>query len=163
MAEAAARAAGDPLSAPAHVHSVVSSARIARANTGRLSGIGLHVLDSVAASHCASLADWWTRRRHEYRRETRPADCLGHHPDVLPAPSFPEWSGSDPRRSTTEVLVVVDGSRDGSFEYLQQVAEREPRLKPILHRESVGQTLAQQAGVEAELQRQTLLARTIFG
>ena len=46
---------------------------------------------------------------------------------------------------------MVDGSRDGSFEYLQQVAEREPRLKPILHRESVGQTLAQQAGVEAAI------------
>ena len=46
-----------------------------------------------------------------------------------------------------EVIVVVDGCSDGSYEYLRQLAVDHPRLKPILIQNS-GQTAAQEAGLE---------------
>jgi glycosyltransferase involved in cell wall biosynthesis len=34
--------------------------------------------------------------------------------------------------ATSEIVVVVDGSEDGSYEYLQQLAHDDPRLRPFL-------------------------------
>jgi hypothetical protein len=47
-----------------------------------------------------------------------------------------------------EVVVVVDGARDGSLELLQALARRDPRLRPIFQ-ENAGEGAARQAGVEA--------------
>jgi glycosyltransferase involved in cell wall biosynthesis len=47
-----------------------------------------------------------------------------------------------------EIVVVVDGSPDGSIEYLRELAGREPRLRPIWIVNS-GAVHAQQTGVEA--------------
>jgi len=48
--------------------------------------------------------------------------------------------------AATEVVVVVDGSRDGSFELLQTLAREEPRLKPLFV-ENAGQVAAQTAAL----------------
>ncbi len=50
--------------------------------------------------------------------------------------------------ASTEVIVVVDGCHDGSWELLTDWAHREPRLRPIFQ-ENAGQAAARQAGVEA--------------
>jgi glycosyltransferase involved in cell wall biosynthesis len=47
-----------------------------------------------------------------------------------------------------EVVVVVDGCRDGSIEYLRERAAAEPRLRPLWI-ENRGAVAAQQTGVEA--------------
>lgn len=47
-----------------------------------------------------------------------------------------------------EVIVVVDGCDDGSYERLCELAEEEPRLRP-LWQENAGEPSARQAGVEA--------------
>ncbi len=49
--------------------------------------------------------------------------------------------------ATAEVVVVVDGSRDGSFETLQRMAADEPRLRPFFI-ENRGRTGASQFAVE---------------
>jgi hypothetical protein len=49
--------------------------------------------------------------------------------------------------ATTEVVVVVDGCRDGSLDVLRERAATEPRLKPVFI-ENRGTAGAQQAGVE---------------
>lgn len=48
--------------------------------------------------------------------------------------------------ATTELIVVVDGSRDGSIEYLDDLAHREPRLHPLAI-ENRGENGARQAGL----------------
>ena len=48
---------------------------------------------------------------------------------------------------TPEVIVVVDGGNDGSYEYLEERALREPRLRPFLIA-NAGQAGAQQYGAE---------------
>jgi glycosyltransferase involved in cell wall biosynthesis len=48
----------------------------------------------------------------------------------------------------SEVIVVVDGSRDGSFELLERWAESEPRIRPIFQ-ENAGEAIARQKGIEA--------------
>lgn len=63
--------------------------------------------------------------------------------DILPQVVAPLLE--DP--AATEVIVVVDGCRDGSHELLTELAASEPRLKPIFI-ENRGQTGAQQVGVE---------------
>jgi glycosyltransferase involved in cell wall biosynthesis len=50
--------------------------------------------------------------------------------------------------AATEVLVVVDGSRDGSFELAQRIAEQEPRLRPLFI-ENSGDMGARDAGARA--------------
>lgn len=50
--------------------------------------------------------------------------------------------------AATEVIVVVDGSEDGSYELLVEIASCDSRLKP-LSIENRGQTGAQEAGLEA--------------
>jgi glycosyltransferase involved in cell wall biosynthesis len=50
--------------------------------------------------------------------------------------------------ATTELIVVVDGARDGSYELLNDLVEDDPRLKPMFI-ENSGQTAAQSAGLEA--------------
>jgi glycosyltransferase involved in cell wall biosynthesis len=47
-----------------------------------------------------------------------------------------------------EVVVVVDGSTDGSAQLLRELAERDPRLRPIVI-ENQGWTVARMTGVEA--------------
>jgi len=47
-----------------------------------------------------------------------------------------------------EVVVVVDGSRDGSIELLEEMSERDDRLKPLFN-ENRGDIGARYAGVEA--------------
>ena len=49
--------------------------------------------------------------------------------------------------AAAEVIVVVDGSRDGSVELLEELARSEPRVKPLV-REHRGLNAAVQAGVE---------------
>jgi glycosyltransferase involved in cell wall biosynthesis len=46
-----------------------------------------------------------------------------------------------------EIVVVVDGSRDGSYELLEEMAEAEPRIQPVLI-ENRGKMEAKQVGVE---------------
>jgi glycosyltransferase involved in cell wall biosynthesis len=48
--------------------------------------------------------------------------------------------------ATREVVVVVDGSSDGSYELLNELATDEPRLRPFFI-ENSGQTAAQEAGL----------------
>src|SRR5262249_54586326 len=48
----------------------------------------------------------------------------------------------------TEIVVVVDGSEDGSFELLTGLAESDPRLRPV-RIENRGKEGARQAGLEA--------------
>ncbi|HKC61276.1 MAG TPA: glycosyltransferase family 2 protein [Myxococcales bacterium] len=50
---------------------------------------------------------------------------------------------------TFEVICVDDGSRDGTFARLAQVAQREPALRVIRFRLNFGQTAAMSAGIEA--------------
>jgi glycosyltransferase involved in cell wall biosynthesis len=52
---------------------------------------------------------------------------------------------ADPAAS--EVVVVVDGSRDGSFELLTELAQQHPSLRPVFQ-ENHGEGAARQAGVE---------------
>jgi GT2 family glycosyltransferase len=53
---------------------------------------------------------------------------------------------SDP--GTGEIVVVVDGSADGSFEFLQQWALKEPLIKPLFI-ENCGESVARRRGVES--------------
>jgi glycosyltransferase involved in cell wall biosynthesis len=70
---------------------------------------------------------------------------------VIPAYNYSELPTTlapllrDP--ATAEVVVVVDGSRDGSFETLQRMAADEPRLRPFFI-ENRGRTGAWQFGME---------------
>ncbi len=48
---------------------------------------------------------------------------------------------------TGEVVVVVDGSRDGSFEMLQEWSLVEPRIRAIFQ-ENAGDSAARQKGIE---------------
>jgi glycosyltransferase involved in cell wall biosynthesis len=50
--------------------------------------------------------------------------------------------------STGEVIVVVDGARDGSLELLEEWSSREPRLRAMFQ-ENAGEGVARQRGVEA--------------
>jgi len=50
--------------------------------------------------------------------------------------------------ATGEVVVVVDGSRDGTLELLQEWSRREPRIRAIFQ-ENAGDAAARQRGVEA--------------
>lgn len=49
--------------------------------------------------------------------------------------------------AATEVVVVVDGSEDGSFELLQSLAEEHAALRPVFQA-NAGEAAARQAGVE---------------
>jgi glycosyltransferase involved in cell wall biosynthesis len=70
---------------------------------------------------------------------------------LIPAYNYPHLSATlapllrDP--ATAEVIVVVDGSRDGSFETLRKTARREPRLRPFFI-ENRGRTGAWQFALE---------------
>ncbi|MFI5036191.1 MAG: glycosyltransferase family 2 protein [Acidimicrobiales bacterium] len=48
---------------------------------------------------------------------------------------------------TGEIVVVVDGSRDGSLELLQEWAQREPRIRAVFQ-ENAGEGSARQLGTE---------------
>ncbi|MBV9122037.1 MAG: glycosyltransferase family 2 protein [Planctomycetes bacterium] len=54
----------------------------------------------------------------------------------------------DPLGAAYEVIFVDDGSRDGSFRLLQELAARDPRLKVVRLRRNFGQTAALQAGID---------------
>jgi glycosyltransferase involved in cell wall biosynthesis len=47
-----------------------------------------------------------------------------------------------------EVLVVVDGCRDGSLELLERLALREPKLRPLMPERNLGQPRARLYGVQ---------------
>lgn len=49
--------------------------------------------------------------------------------------------------ATSEIVVVVDGSRDGSFELLEELAFRDARVRPVLIPPS-GRSRAQQAAID---------------
>jgi glycosyltransferase involved in cell wall biosynthesis len=49
--------------------------------------------------------------------------------------------------STGEVVVVVDGSHDGSFEFFADWSLREPRIRPI-YQENSGEAIARRRGVQ---------------
>jgi glycosyltransferase involved in cell wall biosynthesis len=54
----------------------------------------------------------------------------------------------DPLGLAYEVIVVDDGSTDGSFPLLEQLARSDPRLKVVRLRRNFGQTAALQAGID---------------
>jgi glycosyltransferase involved in cell wall biosynthesis len=54
----------------------------------------------------------------------------------------------DPLALTYEILIVDDGSIDGSFAVLEQLAAGDPRLKVVRLRRNFGQTPALQAGID---------------
>jgi glycosyltransferase involved in cell wall biosynthesis len=47
-----------------------------------------------------------------------------------------------------EILFVDDGSRDGTAARLDELAERDPRVKIVRFRRNYGQTAAMQAGID---------------
>src|SRR5438132_10282017 len=54
----------------------------------------------------------------------------------------------DPLGLTYEVILVDDGSTDGSFAVLEELAAEDPRLKVVRLRRNFGQTAALQAGID---------------
>jgi glycosyltransferase involved in cell wall biosynthesis len=54
----------------------------------------------------------------------------------------------DPVGLTYEIIIVDDGSIDGSFAVLEQLAAGDPRLKVVRLRRNFGQTPALQAGID---------------
>src|SRR5437868_1773873 len=54
----------------------------------------------------------------------------------------------DPLGFTYEVILVDDGSTDGSFAVLEELAAEDPRLKVVRLRRNFGQTAALQAGID---------------
>ncbi|HEY1860518.1 MAG TPA: glycosyltransferase family 2 protein [Gemmataceae bacterium] len=54
----------------------------------------------------------------------------------------------DPLGLAYEILIVDDGSIDGSFAVLEQLAARDPQLKVVRLRRNFGQTPALQAGID---------------
>jgi glycosyltransferase involved in cell wall biosynthesis len=58
--------------------------------------------------------------------------------------------------ATRELIVVVDGCADGSFERLCELAGEDPRLRP-LWQENAGEPAARQAGVEAATKQVVVL------
>jgi glycosyltransferase involved in cell wall biosynthesis len=54
----------------------------------------------------------------------------------------------DPLSANYEILFVDDGSTDGSFAILEQLAASDPRIKVIRLRRNFGQTPALQAGID---------------
>lgn len=50
--------------------------------------------------------------------------------------------------ATGEIVVVIDGSQDGTLEYLTAWAERDDRIRPI-YQPNAGQEAARQRGIEA--------------
>ncbi|MGH7170519.1 MAG: glycosyltransferase family 2 protein, partial [Gemmataceae bacterium] len=57
--------------------------------------------------------------------------------------------GRSPRLTNYEILLVDDGSIDGSFAVLQELARADPRVKVIRLRRNFGQTPALRAGIDA--------------
>lgn len=56
-----------------------------------------------------------------------------------------------------ELILVNDGSRDGSTDALESLARRDPRVKVIDFRKNYGQTAAMQAGIQAASMETTVL------
>jgi glycosyltransferase involved in cell wall biosynthesis len=54
----------------------------------------------------------------------------------------------DPLGLSYEVIIVDDGSTDGSFSLLERLAATDPRLKVVRLRRNFGQTAALQAGID---------------
>ncbi len=77
-----------------------------------------------------------TYRRRDSLEQTVSAIAADPHPD--------------------EIVVVVDGCDDGSYELLTELAEKEPRLRPVW-RENGGEGAARQTGVEASTGEVVLL------
>lgn len=53
--------------------------------------------------------------------------------------------------SDYEVVLVDDGSSDGSFDVLKELAEADPRVKVVVLRRNFGQTPALRAGIDASV------------
>lgn len=68
--------------------------------------------------------------------------------DQLHAALDPLCTGPRPRLSDYELLFIDDGSNDGSFHVLEQLAARDPRVKVVRLRRNYGQTPALQAGID---------------
>jgi glycosyltransferase involved in cell wall biosynthesis len=64
---------------------------------------------------------------------------------VVGLPAVVAAIGAD--RYVSEIVVVVDGCRDGSYELLKELAETDPRVRPVWQ-ENCGDAAARQTGVE---------------
>src|SRR5262245_37160273 len=60
----------------------------------------------------------------------------------------PLCAGASPRLRNYEIVIIDDGSVDGSFPLLEDLAARNPRLKVVRLRRNFGQTPALQAGID---------------
>jgi glycosyltransferase involved in cell wall biosynthesis len=60
----------------------------------------------------------------------------------------PLCQGPTPRLRDYEVLFIDDGSSDGSFQILEELATADPRIKVVRLRRNFGQTPALQAGID---------------
>jgi glycosyltransferase involved in cell wall biosynthesis len=72
-------------------------------------------------------------------------ECLRRALDPLCA----SGDGRPPRLTNYEILIVDDGSKDGSFAVLQELAAADVRVKVIRLRRNFGQTPALRAGIDA--------------
>ena len=109
--------------------------------------------DTIAAVAGAALVVAWLSRRRSPDPARPSADGNAPTASVV-IPTYRRRAGIErvvqaalDDEAAGEVVVVVDGCDDGTFEHLTDIARAEARLRPIWQ-ENAGQTAAMQRGVE---------------